>query len=106
MGCLHLLVSEGAAGIAITQPEGLAALPCCQLTAFVSINKFGIFEQGLAGFADHLQQLSGCSAGANHHGQIPLRCRHSGKRGKGRLPAIAPSGGGEQGIELQFEDDA
>ena len=55
MAAIHLPIGEGAVGVAVAQPEGLAAESFPHLLALVAVNQLDVFEQGLAGLTHHLQ---------------------------------------------------
>ena len=105
MGLLHVVVGEGALGIAVAQTECLAALPFTHLGTAVAVDQLGVFQQRPAGLADHIEE-GGCRGAAGYHqSQVALRGRHRGKGGKGGLPAVAAGGCCEQRRELKLEHE-
>ena len=79
MAAIHLLVGEGAVGVAVAQPESLAAEAFSHLLAFIAINQLDVLEQGLACLTHHLNQLGRFGSVGYDHRQIPLGGRHRGE---------------------------
>ena len=55
MGLFHFGFREGAFGIAVAQPEGLAAGAGGHLGPLIAIEEVGLLQQGLARLADRRQ---------------------------------------------------
>ena len=83
----HLLVRQVSAcrGSGAGRPDWLFQPPAVPLK---SIDEGHSFQQGLAGFANALGQITGGNRTFHHNSEVPFTGRNGGKRFEGRRPAI------------------